>query len=208
MIKPHGENLNYDLWQNSPGLLGSRELDYIEGFIKAPETTDMFRTFREELAFGEEHLMIAGQAVLAPRLVAWYGDPTAAYQYSGNLHQPLPWTFALLNLKERIEHHCGGKFNSVLCNLYRNGRDSMGWHSDDEKELGSKPLIASISLGDERIFEIRHKKTGSSIKLKLRNGSLLMMGGMLQKDWRHRLPKTPESDKERINLTFRMVYPK
>lgn len=208
MSKQHGENLNLDLWQNPPALLGSKELDYIEGFIPAPETTDLFRTFREELAFAEERLMIAGQAVLVPRLVAWYGDPTAAYRYSGKLHQPLPWTQDLLALKERIEHHYGGNFNSVLCNLYRNGRDSMGWHSDDEKELGSKPLIASISLGDERLFEIKHKKTGSCMQLKLANGSLLMMGGMLQRDWRHRLPKTPESVRERINLTFRMVYPK
>lgn len=181
------------------------ELDFVENFIPPQEADGFFLALREELAFSEESIRIAGREVKVPRLVCWYGDSEARYRYSGTDHAPLPWTAALRALKQRVEAYCGRGFNSVLGNLYRDGKDSMGWHADKEKELGPAPRIASLSFGAERRFELRHNKTGEILRLPLTHGSLLLMGGSLQHHWRHRIPKSPSVITPRINLTFRTI---
>ena len=139
--------------------------------------------------------------------MCWYGDADANYQYSGVHHQPMPWTATLLSIKEKVERHCQHRFNSVLGNLYRNGSDSMGCHADNEKELGVNPLIASLSLGDDRLFRLHHKKKKLKIDIALQQGDLLVMAGTLQHHWLHSLPKTKSPKKPRINLTFRKILP-
>lgn len=139
-----------------------------------------------------------------PRLSAWYGD--AAYTYSGKTRQPHAWMPILDALRQRIEIACQARFNSVLLNLYRNGQDSMGLHSDDEPELGPEPLIASLSLGAERRFVLRHKTlTDQRHTLTLAHGSLLLMAGRTQHAWKHGLPKAKSVAEPRINLTFRWL---
>ncbi|MEM9302799.1 MAG: alpha-ketoglutarate-dependent dioxygenase AlkB [Pseudomonadota bacterium] len=159
----------------------------------------------EEVAWAEERLTMFGREVLSPRLVAWYGDAGAEYTYSGVTHRPHAWTGTLWAIRERVERVAGARFNSVLANLYRHGRDSMGWHSDDEKELGERPVIASVSLGAERRFRLRHRRTKQTHGMDLPHGSLLVMAGETQRCWQHALPKTRRDVGVRVNLTFRMV---
>ena len=174
-------------------------------FYRPPEADRLFASLVTDLAWQEEEIMIVGKKVKVPRLMCWYGAEDAIYQYSGVIHAPLPWTDVLLDIKQRIEKHSGETFNSVLANLYRDGGDSMGWHADKEKELGKNPEIASLSLGDERIFKLRHNKTGATLDIHLQHGDLLMMGGSLQHHWRHCIPKIRREKSERINLTFRKI---
>jgi len=145
--------------------------------------------------------------MLQPRLVAYYGDD--AYRYSGQTMSALQWTSDLLELKNSVEEKLqlpSGHFNGVLCNLYRDGKDSMGFHSDDEKSLGDNPAIASLSFGATRKFLLRHKtQRGLKAEFMLSNGSLLFMGGRTQAMWKHAVPKTSQQVGERINLTFRRV---
>lgn len=183
------------------------ELEFVEDFI-APGAADTYLTrLREDLDWREETLVIAGRKITAPRLVCWYGDAQANYRYSGADHSPLPWTAALLELKARVESYCGRSFNSVLGNFYRDGGDSLGWHADKEKALGPEPYIASLSFGAARRFDLRHNQTRQTLSLSLSHGSLLVMGGSLQRDWRHRVPKMPGAAGPRINLTFRTIFP-
>jgi alkylated DNA repair dioxygenase AlkB len=177
----------------------------IEDFIKSPKDEEIALILREEIAWRQEHYTIYGKSVAAPRLVAWYGDAQARYTYSGISHEPLPWLPVLLPLKEQVEAAGRHPFNSVLCNFYRNGQDSMGWHSDKEPELGRNPFIASLSLGGARLFKFRHLKTNETVDVVLKSGSLLLMGGELQHHWRHSLPKSAKVDQPRINLTFRKI---
>ncbi len=187
--------------------LASREgeLYYLPDFLSPVEAHDAFERLRAELDWQKEIVTIAGRRVPVPRLVCWLGDEGAVYRYSGVDHYPQPWTATLLRLKQAIEKICGQRFNSVLGNLYRDGQDSMGWHADKEKALGENPFIASLSLGGERLFRLRHNKTGETLELVLASGSLLLMGGALQHHWRHCVPKTKQSVPARINLTFRKI---
>ncbi|GAB4270968.1 MAG: hypothetical protein Kow0065_20700 [Methylomicrobium sp.] len=141
-----------------------------------------------------------------PRRMCWYGDPDAIYTYSGVKHVPLPWSSELLEVRLCIERDFGYLFNSVLANWYRNGHDSMGFHADNEKELGIDPVIVSLSLGDERLFRLIHNKTRQKVDVLLGHGDLLIMAGALQHHWRHGLPKTARPKSARINLTFRRVF--
>jgi alkylated DNA repair dioxygenase AlkB len=141
-----------------------------------------------------------------PRLTAWYGDPGATYRYSGIRNEPDVWTPALADLRERIQAETGARYNSVLLNRYRDGRDSVDWHSDDEPELGPDPTIASLSLGATRDFVLRHRRTKARKVFALQSGDLLVMRGAVQRDWQHAIPKVAEAG-ERINLTFRWVEP-
>jgi alkylated DNA repair dioxygenase AlkB len=181
------------------------ELELIQGFIPAPETPEYFRRLRKEVEWHGEEIRIRRRWVAVPRLVAWYGDPGAVYRYSGVVHEPMPWITVLTELRQRIEVFSGRRFNSVLCNLYRDGKDSMGWHADDEPELGDQPFIASLSFGAGRRFRIRHRKGHPTLDIPLRDGDLLLMGGELQRHWLHCVPKTARPCGERINLTFRHV---
>jgi alkylated DNA repair dioxygenase AlkB len=141
-----------------------------------------------------------------PRLTAWYGDPGRTYTYSSITMHPEPWTEPLLEIKGRIEQVSGTTFNSVLLNLYRDGRDGVGWHSDDEPELGEMPVIGSVSFGDTRTFFLRHKKRKEHrVELELTHGSYLIMRGTTQRFYRHEVPRTEEPVGPRINATFRRI---
>lgn len=157
----------------------------------------------------QEQVTIYGKSWPQPRLSAWYGDSEANYQYSGISMAPIPWTKTLLQIKTRIEILTRRRFNSVLLNYYRDQKDSMGMHSDDERELGPEPVIASLSLGEERTFLLKHKsrKDLKTLKLPLPSGSLLLMKGTTQHHWKHGINKERLTCSARVNLTFRTISP-
>jgi alkylated DNA repair dioxygenase AlkB len=181
------------------------ELFLIDHVVKPEEAAEYCQKLLHGLDWREEEIIIYGKPVKVPRLVCWYGEPEAVYRYSGVTHIPQPWTPILDDLKARVERLSGHHFNSLLANLYRNGNDAMGWHADNEKELGQDPFIASLSFGDKRLFKLRHKKSRETIDLLLGEGNLLLMGGCLQRHWQHCLPRTSQSKDTRINLTFRLI---
>lgn len=157
----------------------------------------------------QDDILIFGKRVTQPRLHAWYGDPEAVYTYSGLSNVPLAWTPVLTKIKMDVERVCGAAFNSVLLNLYRDGRDSMGMHADNEPELGATPTIASLSLGATRTFILKHR-TRSDIptcRLALESGSLLLMNGQTQSHWKHGINKQATVVGARLNLTFRLIRP-
>jgi len=186
------------------------DFEYVAHFLSQREATRTLTTLWRELAWSQREIVLFGRVVMQPRLLAWYGDPDARYRYSGLLLEPLPWHPLLQSLSLRIGEFSGSPFNSVLANAYRDGRDSMGWHSDDEKELGPRPVIASLSLGAPRRFLLRSKArpqgtTARSIARVLEHGSLLLMKAGCQQRYQHTLPRTRREVGLRINLTFRRV---
>ena len=164
---------------------------------------DVLARLLAETPWRQDSIVLFGQHHLQPRLTAWYGD--ASYTYSGLRLDPLPWTPLLAEIRAAVETACGRRFNSVLLNYYRNERDSMGMHSDDEPELGPEPAIASLSYGATRSFVLRHKRHKRTVKLDLHDGSLLLMSGSLQSNWLHGINKSACTIGERLNLTFRYV---
>lgn len=182
------------------------ELFFVREFLCPYDASILQQQLLTDLEWDEETIVVVGKQVKVPRLVCWYGDPQACYKYSGTIHNPIPWTSGLKLVKTRIEKFSENRFNSVLGNLYRNGTDSMGWHADKEKELGIDPFIASLSLGETRLFKLRHNKSKETINLYLSHGSLLLMGGNLQSRWRHSIPKSRKATHPRINLTFRYIF--
>ena len=189
-------------------IIADGRLRYWTGAFDQPESDRLLLELRQGIEWQQEEILIFGRRRRVPRLVAWHGDPLASYTYSGTRHEPRPWTGALLEIRARIEALTGVTFNSVLLNLYRDGQDSMGWHSDDEPELGRDPQIASVSLGATRRFRLQHRRRKSEVlNLDLGHGSLLLMAGETQHHWRHCVPKTAVQVGERINLTFRCVSP-
>lgn len=154
----------------------------------------------------QEEILIFGQRRSVPRLVAWHGDPGAGYTYSGTFHAPRPWTPLLADIRAHVETVTGQRYNSVLLNRYRDGRDGMGWHADAEPELGRDPAIASVSFGATRRFQLRHRrKREIKAALELAHGDLLLMAGTTQHHYLHAVPKTTRLVGERVNLTFRWV---
>jgi len=197
-------------------LAGQREclpLELFEGAARlwpaafgAGEAAQLFDDLRRQIDWRQEEILMFGRRVPVPRRVAWHGDPGASYTYSGTEHHPLPWTPALERVRARVTGLTGVDFNAVLLNLYRDGRDGMGWHADDEPELGRNPVIASVSLGATRRFCLRHRRRRElRVDLPLAHGSLLLMSGATQHHWVHALPKTAAAVGERINLTFRRL---
>ncbi len=174
----------------------------------APDQSQVYfdRLYRE-LAWQQTQITMHGKRLPVPRLDVWYGDAGRDYRYSGASFRALPWTETLREIKLELENRLGIGFNSMLSNLYRTGQDSVAWHSDDEPELGRNPVIASVSLGAERRFALRHKNRRdlAPVRLDLPNGSLLLMAGETQHYWQHQLSKTARSVGPRINLTFRWV---
>ncbi|WP_390883582.1 alpha-ketoglutarate-dependent dioxygenase AlkB family protein [Kovacikia minuta] len=161
----------------------------------------------QTIEWRQDWITIYGRSLPQPRLTAWYGDPGKSYTYSGITMNPRLWTPTLLNLKAKVDALAGVAFNSVLLNLYRDGNDSMGWHSDDEPELGLNPMIGSLSLGGTRRFMLRHRfEKGLKHELELTSGSFLLMQGKTQHYWQHQIPKTRRPVSPRINLTFRVIY--
>ncbi|HET6340250.1 MAG TPA: alpha-ketoglutarate-dependent dioxygenase AlkB [Polyangiales bacterium] len=183
-------------------------VELIPDFVPAERCATTFDALRAALPFEAKEIRILGRPVMQPRLTAWVGDEGAVYRYSGTLNVPQPWPEALLELRARVADVAGVAFNSVLCNLYRGGTDSMGMHSDSEPELGRNPIIASLSLGAVRRFQLRHRKQrGVGVDIDLPDGSLLIMRGALQHYYRHGVPKQPNVKGARLNLTFRRVAP-
>lgn len=189
-------------------LAGGGELLLDEGWLPQGEAARLFLSLVGETPWQQEAVVIAGRHVLQPRLTAWYGDEGASYTYSGLTVHPLPWTEVLGGLRERVQAATGHPFNSVLINHYRDGQDAMGFHSDDEKELGENPVIASLSLGATRRFLLRYRKRDAAVpdvELDLPSGSLLVMGGTTQHFWKHGVPRVAGDVGPRLNLTFRRI---
>jgi alkylated DNA repair dioxygenase AlkB len=170
------------------------------------EASQLFDELIVGIDWRQEEVLIFGQRRPVPRLVAWHGDPGASYTYSGTPHDPLRWTEPLERIRSRLFEVTGSRFNSALLNLYRDGRDGMGWHADDEPELGRDPVIASVSLGAPRRFCFRHRRDRTlKLDVTLSHGSLLLMSGATQHHWVHAVPKTSLPAGRRLNLTFRNV---
>lgn len=182
---------------------------YASPDLGAPPSV-LFDTLFDSLAWRQEDIVLFGRKLRQPRLLAWYGDADAVYRYSGVQHEPLPWTEVLAGLRQRLERLTAARFNSVLANLYRDHRDSMGLHADDEPELGKRPVIASLSLGAERVFRLRHRHRRDlrPVRMLLPAGSLLVMAGDTQVNWKHEVPKQALPCGPRINLTFRQILPR
>ncbi len=192
------------------------QLVYHEHFLPPDEAVALSHELIHAVPWQQERIRMMGKWVLQPRLTAWYGDPEACYTYAGLINQPMNWLAVLNKLRIRLETEFGCPFNSVLLNLYRNGHDYMGWHSDNERSLGPNPVIASISLGAERRFSFRPRPQtvtaqgiepmpGGQTDIWLRSGSLLLMLAGIQEAYKHALPKALRVSEPRINLTFRHV---
>ena len=194
--------------------LPGAELALLPQWLGAAEADALFAALRADVAWETHRIRLFGREVAVPRLSCWIGDAGSGYVYSHHRFEPRPWPPVLAALRARVEDVCGARFNSVLANLYRDGADSMGWHSDDEPELGAQPVIASLSLGAERCFRLRRKlprgttlAAGDTLELSLAHGSVLRMAGDTQRLYRHDLPKVRAPVGARINLTFRWTGP-
>jgi alkylated DNA repair dioxygenase AlkB len=183
------------------------EVIYFPHAFTPAESDAVLQDLQHNIEWRQEKIKLYGREIPQPRLSAWYGDEGAIYIYSNITNHPLPWTDALRTIKQRCEELSNAQFNSVLLNYYRNGQDSMGWHQDNEPELGEQPIIASVSFGATRRFQFRHKKRKDleTINIELKHGSLLLMRGTTQQFWKHQLPKTAQPVGARINLTFRFI---
>ena len=164
---------------------------------------EVMRLLMEETDWRHEEVKVWGKLHMQPRLTAWHGE--ASYRYSGKTFHPLPFTPLQLHIKQAVEHATGRRFNSVLLNYYRDERDSMGFHADDERELGPDPAVASVSFGAPRTFILKHRRLPKTVKLALGDGCLLLMAGALQSHWLHGINKERTARGPRINLTFRMI---
>ena len=187
--------------------LPDAEVYYQSNFDLGRHPDEILRDLISDVPWRQHKILVWGKVHLQPRLVAWYGDPDTVYTYSGITLEPLPWTDLLLDIKKRVETVTAASFNSVLLNYYRDNRDSMGFHSDFEPVLGDRPEIASVSLGEERTFILKHKtnKLAKPVRLRLASGSLLLMKGETQRYWQHGIAKQTRPCGPRINLTFRRI---
>jgi len=195
------------LTQDSSNLLPFQgQVTLHPNFFSLKESDGLFHTLQEELIWQQEPIWMFGKQVLQPRLTALYGDPKVRYGYSGIAMEALSFTEVLEKIKIRLQEFTNQEYTHVLCNYYRDGQDSMGWHRDNEPVLGKNPTIASLSFGASRIFQLRpYGKKEPKLNLELSHGSLLLMGGESQHFWEHQLPKTKKVMAPRINLTFRKL---
>jgi alkylated DNA repair dioxygenase AlkB len=179
------------------------EAFYFPNALSAEEASSYLHALRHTLAWDHDEVIIFGKKHITKRKVAWYGDAHFAYTYSGTTRHALPWTTDLHKLRVRAEEVCRTTFNSCLANLYDDGSQGMGYHSDDERTLGRNPAIASLSFGAARKFVFSHRKTKTKVEIILGDGSLLLMQGETQHHWVHALPKSTKVTEPRVNLTFR-----
>lgn len=183
-----------------------KDTAFIKDFLDDETALSYLNVILEEVKWQQFPIKMFGKTFMQPRLIAWQGDPGISYTYSNTSLVANGWNNKILELKHKIETFCNHNFNSVLINCYRNGLDSMGWHSDDESSLGEEPYIASLSLGAEREIQFRNKKDlKKRADLILSNGSLLLMFGKTQSEWQHQIPKRKKIDAVRVNLTFRKI---
>ena len=181
-------------------------LEYRAGFIDSITSDELLAKFIEETPWKQSKQKMWDKEYLTPRLTSWHGDRGTDYSVSGKIANPNPWTPELLMLKEKVEAQAKIKFNSVLLNYYRDGNDSVAWHSDRESVLGKNPIIASVSFGQVRSFDIRNKENHSEhYSVRLEHGYFLLMKAGLQEHWEHRIAKSNKAMKARVNLTFRVV---
>lgn len=186
--------------------LSNAEIDYTPAFFNLEESRELFEAIYHQTNWIEDDIKVYGKLYKQPRLTAFYANNDKAYGYSNISMSPQPFTPVLNAIKLKIEKATEMTFSSCLSNLYRDGQDSNGWHADDEKELGENPVIASLSLGADRLFHLKHKNIKTlKHKLTLQNGSLLLMKGETQHHWLHQIPKTKKLIDKRINLTFRLI---
>ncbi|MBB3800279.1 alkylated DNA repair dioxygenase AlkB [Xanthomonas arboricola] len=189
-----------------PVPLPGAQVQWWRGWLQAAAADALLQTLLTQVQWEVHRIRMFGRVVDSPRLSSWIGDPEASYRYSGTQFSPHPWLDALQPLRARLQEDTGRPFNSVLVNRYRSGNDAMGWHSDDEPELGAQPLIASVSLGATRRFAFKHRDDAALKQtLELGHGDLLLMGGDTQRCYKHALPRTARPVGERINLTFRQI---
>ncbi|MDH5391681.1 MAG: alpha-ketoglutarate-dependent dioxygenase AlkB [Gammaproteobacteria bacterium] len=202
--------MNADLFSDSESChvidLQGADILFYPNFFDDEEADYYFNELLRQLEWTQHRIRLYGKEYDVPRLSAWYADQGKSYGYSGLRCAGLPWIALLKTLMSRVNALCSAPFNSVLANRYRNGADGVGWHADDEPELGSEPVIASLSFGQHRCFQLKHK-THKSLKKSfiLPHGSLLIMQGKTQANWLHQIPKSSKAMQERINLTFRHV---
>lgn len=185
--------------------LANADIHYLPDFVANSKA--LYAVLLNELAWRQDSMQMYGKTVKIPRLNAWYGERGTDYSYSGIQLSPQPWTPTLLELKQRVERHLQCSFNSVLANYYRDEKDSVAWHADDERELGERPVIASLSFGATRRFSLKPKLSldSAAVHTDLASGSLLVMAGNTQQQWLHQVPKTSQVVGGRINLTFRRI---
>ena len=184
------------------------QLNFEPQWLPRAEADQLLAAVMDTVRWETHRIRMFGREVDSPRLSCWIGDPGASYVYSRTRFEPRPWPPALQALRSRIDAVAGVVMNSVLANLYRDGKDAMGWHSDDEPELGPRPVIASLSLGGTRRFAFKHRRDpAKKFALDLPHGSLLLMSGDTQANWRHALPRTTRTVPPRLNLTFRRIKP-
>ena len=180
-------------------------VNYYGKIMTSFEANRYFELLLNNILWENDKVIIFGKSIVTKRKVAWYGDSDYLYTYSNSTKQALAWTEELLYIKQTIENATGANYNSCLLNLYHNGNESLGWHSDDEESLGKNANIASLSLGAERKFLFKHKLTKQTVSILLEHGSLLVMKGSTQSNWLHSLPKSKKISQPRINLTFRSI---
>lgn len=188
--------------------LPGADVTLLPGWLPRAQADALLAELLAGIDWEVHRIRLFGREVDSPRLSSWIGDPEASYRYSGTRFEPRPWRPSLLALRDRLAEETGVAFNSALANRYRDGRDAMGWHSDDEPELGPAPLIASLSLGATRRFGLRHRRDRAARQvLELAHGDLLLMAGRTQALYQHALPRTAKAVGERVNLTFRRIEP-
>ena len=187
-------------------VLPGATLRFAPQWLDRAQADALFAALRESVPWETHRIRMFGREVDSPRLSCWIGDADAAYAYSGTRFEPHPWPAALAEVRASLSTELDNPFNSVLANRYRDGRDYMGWHSDNESALGSRPLIASVSLGATRRFVLKHRQEPArKLEVQLPHGSLLVMAGETQRNYKHALPRTARPTGERINLTFRSI---
>lgn len=179
---------------------------YYPHFFDKEVADDIFSQLKTDIPWQQDNITVFGKTHQQPRLTALFGNEGKSYSYSNIKMQPNPWNPLLQKIKSRVESVSGANFTTVLLNLYRDGKDSNGWHADNEKELGKNPIIASVSFGTERVFQLKHNTIlGLKQNILLEHGSLLLMKGTTQHFWKHQIPKTAKPIGSRINLTFRVM---
>ena len=186
-------------------IIENGEIQFYHRFFNKYEADTYLSYLKSKIIWKQESMNMYGRKVDFPRLTSWYGDNDKPYSFSGVTLQPHDWTNEILSIKEKVEKLTMVNFNSVLLNMYRNGNDSISWHTDAEKELGENPVIASVNFGATRKFQLRHIKTKEKLEIELTHGSVLIMQGELQHFWQHQVPKTSKPVLERVNLTFRVI---
>jgi len=199
-----------DLFRNKTGdnlLPRDGTVNYHGPVLSATDASAIYQKLLDEIPWSRDEVVIFGKRIITAREVAWHGDAGLSYSYSGTTKEPLAWTPALAELKALAEQRSETTFNSCLLNLYHDGSEGMGWHSDDEKSIVRDSAIASISLGAEREFRLKHKHSDEKVSILLESGSLLVMSGVTQSHWLHSIPKTKKVTTPRINLTFRTMLP-